>query len=99
MKAMHTFNCFTVFGSSSKMILDMDTFNNQYVTIFLNFAFCFSCQKPFPRRNFTRFQRATKGSGQSAACPSYHIVKGGCVRLMYFGVDTIVLGNLRMYAK
>jgi hypothetical protein len=64
-KAVHALGGFAVFGSGFEMIIDVNAFDNQHPALFFDFALCCGGQGAFAGRNFTRFQRAAKGAGQS----------------------------------
>jgi hypothetical protein len=99
MDVVDPFYRFPVFGSRFEMIDHMDPFDNQYVTLFLDLTFYVGDKQAFARSNFTRFQRATKGPGQSPTGGSDHIIQGGGVGLMDVGVNLIMRGNFRVDAK
>jgi hypothetical protein len=77
----------------------MNAADNQHLSFFFNFTPCFRAQPAFTGWNFTRFQRAAQGAGQSAGSRSDNIIQGGGMRLVDLRVDTVVFRNLGMYAK
>jgi hypothetical protein len=77
----------------------MNPANNQHISVLFNFPFCLRSQKSLTGRNFARFQRAAKGTGQSAGRGGNNIIQRGGVGLVDLGVNTVMFGDLRMNAK
>jgi len=63
MKTMNPFGSLTLIWVDFEMIGDMNPLDHQNIAIFFNLTCCLRGQKTFTRGNFTRFQRAAKGSG------------------------------------
>jgi hypothetical protein len=82
-----------VFRGYLQMVGYMDAPDHQDLAILSNFTLYFGDQEAFTGRNLTRFQRAAKGSGQSAAGGSYQIIKGGGVWFVNRRINPIMGGD------
>jgi hypothetical protein len=56
-------------------------------------------QPSFPGRNFARFQRAAKSTGQSAGGGCDNVIQRGGMRLVNLGVDAVMRCDLGMNAE
>ena len=79
-----------------QMIGNMDTLDNQHFPVFFNLTPRFRIEFSLTGRNFARFQRATKCSGQSAGSRGHHIIQGGGMGIVYFRIDPVMFCNFRM---
>lgn len=77
----------------------MDAFDHHNLTVQFDFPLYLRGQKPFAGRNFARFQRAAKCSGQSTGRRGHYIIQGCRLGLMDIGIDPVMLGNLGMHAE
>ena len=79
METVYFFSGFTQLRFYFQVIRHVDSFDHQDVSVFFDFSACVCGQEAFSGRNVTRFQRAAKSAGQSAAGRGHHIVQGSCV--------------------
>ena len=77
----------------------MNPADNQHISVFFNFPPCLRNQSSFTGRNFARFQRAAKGTGQSAGRCGNNIIQRGGMRFVDLRVNTVMLGDFGMNAK
>lgn len=81
-------------GVNFEVIRHDDAADDQRIAVLADFAACFGVQPAFTGGNFTRFQRATKGAGQSPGGGGDQIIECGRVRVVLAHVRVIMLGNL-----
>ena len=93
-EAVNALGSFAVFGGQFELIGHVDAPQNEDVAIFADIAAYIGGQITFTRRNLTRFQRAAKGSSQSATCGRNYIVNRRSVGIVDVGIDLVMLGNL-----
>ena len=91
-EAVDALGSFALFGRQLQVIGDVNPPDHQHIIFFFHFSFYRSGQIAFPGRNFARFQRATKGAGQSAAGGSNHVVDGGGMGFMHLGINVVMFG-------
>jgi hypothetical protein len=87
---------FTVGRVNSQIIRDVNPFDNQHVVLFLNFTLYIRGKQAIASRNFARFQRATKGTGQSAARRGHQIIQRGGVGIVDVRIHAVMLSNFGM---
>jgi hypothetical protein len=77
----------------------MNPADNEHVSVFFNFPPCLRNQSFFTGRNFARFQRAAKGTGQSAGRGGHNIIQRGRMWFVDLRVNTVMLGDFGMNTK
>ena len=91
---MYPFDRLLLLGPYLELIMDMDPLDDQHLAVLLNFTCCFRNQLPFTCCDTARFQRASKGAGQSARRRGDHIIKCGRMRLVNLRVNPIMFRYL-----
>ena len=81
MHRMDAFDHRAVFFRRCQCVDDMDAFDNQHIVFQLHFSGRNRGQFLLACIDFARFQRATKGAGQSAAGSRDNVIKCRGVRL------------------
>ncbi len=71
---MYTLDRLTVFRSCLQAVGDVNTFDNEDTVLFFDFATHLARQMTITGGDSARFQRATKGAGQSATGGGDHII-------------------------
>ena len=79
--------------TGTQAVVGVNPFQDEHIPIQLNLARDFRSEVQVTRIDLTRFQRAPKGSGQSAARRGHNIVNGRRVRWKLVRGDFVVLGN------
>ena len=82
-----------------QVIGHMNTFDDQYLAIFSNFALGCAFEQTIASRDAARFQRATEGAGQSSGRGGHHHVQGGHMRIDHLVIDAIMFGDLGVHAE
>jgi len=77
----------------------MNALDHQHLAVPFHFSPGLRNQPSVPGRDFARLQRAAEGPGQSARGGRNDVIQSGGVRLVYVGVDSIVLGDLRVHPE
>ena len=72
----------------------MNTANHQDFAFFFNFTPCLGNQSSLTSRNFARFQRAAKCTGQSAGGGGNDKIQRGRMRFMDLRINAVMLGDL-----
>jgi hypothetical protein len=70
--------------------------DHQYVVVLLDFSDGLRPEFTVACINLARFQRTSKGSGQSPCCGRYKVVQRGSMRRFVIAVDTVMIGHLRV---
>lgn len=86
-------------GGQLEGVAYMDAADDEDAVFFFNFSRGLGYKPPFSGRNVTRFQRATKGAGQSTGSSGDDVVEGGGVGLVLRHVGPIVLGDVGVDAE
>ena len=73
---------------------DVDPADDEDVPLLLDVAGGLGAEVALSRRNPARFQRATKGAGQSAGGCCHQVVEGRGVRRVHLGIDPVVRRHL-----
>ena len=84
-----------VFGHA-EAVVDGDSLDQQHVVLGLDLTNRLYLEPVPVDFDLTRFQRAGKGAGQSAAGRGYHVVERRRVRWVLVRRDVVMLGHLRV---
>lgn len=96
MEPMHAFDGFSRLGCRGDVIDDMNTPDYEHVVFKLDLPLNLSRQSVIACINFARFQRASKGANQSAACSRDDIIESGGMRLRDHRTDLVVVSYRAM---
>lgn len=91
MKAMHPLNRLRMLCIRLEIVRDMNPLDHQNFVFFFYFTNDIGYEDALTCRYLTRFQRASKGSSQSATCSGNDVVKGCGVWRMDICINTIML--------
>jgi hypothetical protein len=95
-KAIYTLDYFAIGRIGLESVVDVYAAYHQHFAIQFNFPGSGRIEKAFAGRNVTRFQRASKGSGQSTSRCGYHVVQGCGMGIVDSRIVPVVGGHLRM---
>ena len=98
-KSMHMFCGITIIIRDLELVGDKNTLDDQDIVLFFDLAFDFRGQVPVASRNAARFQRATKGSSQSATRRGDNVIKCGCPGFGHLRRNIVVFGDFGMHPK
>ena len=91
---------FLLIPGELQSICDVNSFDyNDIVFVFFNFSRRRRDKVSFACRNVTRFQRAAKGSRQSAGSGSHDVIERCGVWLVDVGVYVVMFCDFGMHAK
>ena len=82
-----------------QLVVDVNAANDEHMVFGLYLAHCIRAEPAFSGRNPARFQRAAKGTGQSASSGGDEVVERRGMRLMAAGLHVIVFGDLGVHAE
>lgn len=99
MKTVYPFGRLSLGFVKPQMVLDMDSPNDQHVPILLDLSPGLGNKLPLAGRYPARFQRAPKGSGQSAGGRSHQVIERRGLWFVDRGIHAVMFGNLGVYAK
>ena len=85
--------------TGTQAVVGVNPFQDEHIPIQFNLAGDFRSEVQVTCIDLARFQRAPKGSGQSAARRGHNIVDGGRVGWKLVRGNFVVLGNGRMDAE
>ena len=99
MESMYPFRGCAVFFRRAQVIGDMNALYHQHFVFLLDFADYLRYEIAVARPDLTRFQRASKGAGESATGCGDEIIEGCGMGFVLRHVHAIAFGDLRMDAK
>jgi hypothetical protein len=97
--SVHSLYCPSCFRGSLEVIQNVNAPYQQHFVFGLYLASNIGRQLAVACVYLSRFQRASEGTGQSAARDSYDLIERCCVRLRNFRTGTIVLGDCAVQAE
>jgi hypothetical protein len=99
MESMHALGGFTVLVGKFQVIGDKNALDDQHFAVQFDLAPGFGSQVAFTCGNSARFQRATKGSGQSTGGRSNDIIKGRRAGFGHVRGNAVMFSDFGMDAK
>jgi len=96
---MHALGILPPVSGHAQAVVDGDSLDHQHVVLGFNLANRLYLEAVPLDFDLTRFQRAGKGAGQSAAGRGYHVVERRRMRRELLRRNVVMLGNLRVDAE
>jgi hypothetical protein len=94
-----SFGLVAALGGDREPVAHVDALDHEHVIVGLDLADGLDVVGLRVDFDLTRFQRAGKRAGQSAAGCGDDVVERGCVGRVPVGIDAVVLGDFGMYAE
>src|SRR5207248_73048 len=98
-ESMHALGILPPVSGHAQAVVDGDSLDHQHVVLGFNLANRLYLEAVPLDFDLTRFQRAGKGAGQSAAGRGYHVVERRRMRRELLRRNVVMLGNLRVDAE
>jgi hypothetical protein len=92
-ESVHPFHHLSLRRCHLQVVLHVDALDHQDITILFDFPLDLGNQPTVTSWDAARFQRATKGSRQSAARSGHHVVECGRLRFVDRRVNAVMLGH------